>query len=125
MPGLVPGIHVLKRNNSWMGGAKPAPTHKKRKGRTMRRALTASVLTVALLSFAGTAHAADELKVGTPEGTAFMFAVLDVGNGAGIFAKHDLAVEKLNFACGGKLGEAISAGAVDRTISGNPDMASA
>ena len=53
------------------------------------------------------AHAADDLNVGTPEGTAFMFAVLDVGNGAGIFAKHDLTVEKLNFAGGGKIGEAI------------------
>ncbi len=63
------------------------------------------------------------LEVGTPEGTAFMFAVLDVGNGAGIFAKHDLTVEKLNFAGGGKIGEAIAAGAVDLTVSGNTDMA--
>jgi NitT/TauT family transport system substrate-binding protein len=77
----------------------------------------------AMLLTIGTAHAADELKVGTPEGTAFMFAVLDVGNGTGIFAKHDLAIEKINFAGGGKLGEAIAAGAVDLTVAGNTDMA--
>jgi ABC-type nitrate/sulfonate/bicarbonate transport system substrate-binding protein len=72
---------------------------------------------------AGSARAADEVRVGTPEGTAFMFAVLDVGEGAGIFAKHDLKVEKINFAGGGKLGEAVSAGAVDFTVSGNTDLA--
>jgi NitT/TauT family transport system substrate-binding protein len=86
---------------------------------TKRTALAAAVL----IGFVGSANAADELKVGTPEGTAFMFAVLDVGNGAGIFAKHDLKVEKLNFAGGGKIGEAIAAGAVDLTVSGNTDMA--
>src|ERR1700761_7863617 len=92
---------------------------KKRGGGTMRTGLQLAIIASGWLAFAGAANAADELKVGTPEGTAFMFAVLDVGNGAGIFAKHDLTVEKLNFAGGGKLGEAISAGAVDLTISGN------
>ena len=83
----------------------------------------AAFAAVALVGLAGSAHAADELRVGTPEGTAFMFAVLDVGNATGIFAKHDLTVEKLNFAGGGKIGEAIAAGAVDLTVSGNTDIA--
>jgi NitT/TauT family transport system substrate-binding protein len=89
----------------------------------MRTGLQLTMLVSGWLALAGSAHAADALKVGTPEGTAFMFAVLDVGNGTGIFAKHDLTVEKLNFAGGGKIGEAISAGAVDLTVSGNTDMA--
>jgi NitT/TauT family transport system substrate-binding protein len=83
----------------------------------------AALAALALVGLAGSAHAADELRVGTPEGTAFMFAVLDVGTGTGIFAKHDLKVEKLNFAGGGKIGEAIAAGAVDLTVSGNTDIA--
>jgi len=66
---------------------------------------------------------AEPLRVGTPEGSAFMFAVLDVGIGAGIFAKHGLTVEKLNFAGGGKLGEAMAGGALDLTVSGNTDVA--
>ena len=70
-----------------------------------------------------TALALDHVRVGTPEGTAFMFAVIDVGIGADIFKKHDLEVEKLNFAGGGKLGEAMAGGAVDLTVSGNTDMA--
>jgi len=86
----------------------------------MKRAALAAAALVGLMA---SAHAADELRVGTPEGTAFMFAVLDVGNGTGIFAKHDLKVEKLNFAGGGKVGEAIAAGAVDLTVSGNTDIA--
>jgi ABC-type nitrate/sulfonate/bicarbonate transport system substrate-binding protein len=66
---------------------------------------------------------AEPLRVGTPEGSAFMFAVIDVGTGAGIFKKHGLSVEKLNFAGGGKLGEAMAAGALDFTVSGNTDVA--
>jgi NitT/TauT family transport system substrate-binding protein len=69
------------------------------------------------------AFAADLVRVGTPEGTAFMFAVLDVGEGAGIFAKHGLKVEKINFGGGGKLGEAMASGALDFTVSGNTDIA--
>jgi NitT/TauT family transport system substrate-binding protein len=71
----------------------------------------------------GTAHAADHVRVGTPEGTAYVFAPIDVGNGTGIFEKHGLTVEKLNFAGGGKIGEAMSANAVDVTVSGNTDLA--
>jgi NitT/TauT family transport system substrate-binding protein len=75
------------------------------------------------VALGGAARAADHVRIGTPEGSAYMFAVIDVGNGAGIFAKHDLTVEKINFAGGGKLGEAVAAGAVDLTVSGNTDLA--
>ncbi|HEX3973028.1 MAG TPA: hypothetical protein VHX19_17000, partial [Stellaceae bacterium] len=60
-----------------------------------------------MMAFAGAAQADDHVRVGTPEGTAYIFAPIDVGNGAGIFAKHGLTVEKLNFAGGGKIGEAM------------------
>ncbi len=99
------------------------------RGKWRRMAARRFVATLGMVGVAlvaargGPAWAADRLRVGTPEGTAYMFAILDVGIGAGIFAKHDLAVEKLNFAGGGKLGEAMSAGALDLTVSGNTDMA--
>jgi len=63
----------------------------------MKRAALAAAALVGLMA---SAHAADELRVGTPEGTAYVFTPIDVGNGAGIFEKHGLAVEKLNFAGG-------------------------
>ena len=71
----------------------------------------------------GAAQAADHLRVGTPEGSAYVFAPLDVGNGAGIFAKAGLEVEKLNFGGGAKLEQAMSAGAIDMTVAGNIGLA--
>lgn len=84
-----------------------------------------AVWTIGLCLFpgSGAALASDLVRVGTPEGTAFMFAVLDVGIGAGIFAQHDLTVEKINFGGGGKLQEGVTSGAVDLTVSGNTDLA--
>ncbi|HWE73268.1 MAG TPA: ABC transporter substrate-binding protein [Stellaceae bacterium] len=89
----------------------------------MRTGLLFSLVVSGLSAFAVAAQADDHVRVGTPEGTAYVFAPIDVGNGAGIFAKHGLTVEKLNFAGGGKIGEAMSANAVDVTVSGNTDLA--
>ena len=63
------------------------------------------------------------IRVGTPEGTAYVFAPIDVGNGAGIFAKAGLEVEKLNFGGGAKLEQAMSAGAIDMSVAGNIGLA--
>ena len=78
---------------------------------------------VACAAFGGVAHAADHLRVGTPEGSAYVFAPIDVGNGAGIFAKAGLEVEKLNFGGGAKLEQAMSAGAIDMSVAGNIGLA--
>ena len=94
-----------------------------REGAFRAAVLALSGLSLSALAPARPAIAADEVRVGTPEGTAFMFAVIDVGTGAGIFAKHDLSVEKINFAGGGKLQEGVTSGAVDMTVSGNTDLA--
>jgi ABC-type nitrate/sulfonate/bicarbonate transport system substrate-binding protein len=69
------------------------------------------------------ALALDTLRVGTPEGCAFVFALLDVGMGAGIFARHGLAIQKINFAGGGKLDQGMASGAIDLSISGNAELA--
>jgi NitT/TauT family transport system substrate-binding protein len=69
------------------------------------------------------AFAADLLRVGTPEASAFMFAILDVGIDAKIFEKHNIPVERIDFAGGGKLQEGMTAGAVDLSLTGNGEMA--
>ena len=81
------------------------------------------VTIAALLTGATVAQAADHIRVGTPEGTAYVFAPIDVGNGAGIFAKAGLEVEKLNFGGGAKLEQAMSAGAIDMSVAGNIGLA--
>jgi NitT/TauT family transport system substrate-binding protein len=94
-----------------------------RHGASQAALLAGCAISVCVLDDGRSAWAADQVRVGTPEGTAFMFAVIDVGIGTGIFAKHDLSVEKINFAGGGKLQEGVTSGAVDMTVSGNTDLA--
>jgi len=69
------------------------------------------------------ASAADKLRVGTPEGSAFVFALLDVGIGAGTFAKQGLEIEKVNFGGGAKLDQGMTSGAIDLSVSGNAELA--
>jgi ABC-type nitrate/sulfonate/bicarbonate transport system substrate-binding protein len=69
------------------------------------------------------ASAGDRLRVGTPEGSAFVFALLDTGMGAGIFAQHGIEIDKVNFAGGGKLDQGMTSGAIDLSVSGNAELA--
>jgi ABC-type nitrate/sulfonate/bicarbonate transport system substrate-binding protein len=77
---------------------------------------------VAILS-GQAAYAADKVRVGTPEGTSFAFAVIDVGIGADVFKKYDLEVEKINFAGGSKLQQGMTADAIDVSVAGNTELA--
>src|SRR5579863_9254554 len=89
----------------------------------MRRGIGLCAAVVALLAGVGVAHAADRIRVGTPEGSAYVFAPIDVANGAGIFAKAGLEVAKINFGGGAKLEQAMSAGAIDMSVAGNIGLA--
>lgn len=91
--------------------------------RRQRGLLPASMIATLLATCASFAQAADHIRVGTPEGSAYVFAPIDVGNGAGIFAKAGLEVEKLNFGGGAKLEQAMSAGAIDMSVAGNIGLA--
>jgi NitT/TauT family transport system substrate-binding protein len=62
---------------------------------------------------AGLAQADEKVRVGTPETTAFSFSVVDVGNATGIFKKSGLEVERIDFAGGAKMHQAMDAGALD------------
>lgn len=75
------------------------------------------IVAIALACSAGLATADEKVRVGTPETTAFSFSVVDVGNATGIFKKYGFEVERIDFAGGAKMHQAMDAGALD-VISG-------
>lgn len=77
---------------------------------------------LAAILVATSAAAQDKLRVGTPEPTAFVFSLLDVGIEAGFFKKHGLEVERVDFAGGAKLHQAIAAGAIDIAVGTGTDL---
>ncbi|HWE71732.1 MAG TPA: ABC transporter substrate-binding protein [Stellaceae bacterium] len=76
-----------------------------------------SIATLALACSACLAQADEKIRIGTPEATSFSFSVPDVGNAVGIFKKYGLDVERIDFAGGAKMHQAMDAGALD-AISG-------
>ena len=68
------------------------------------------------------ASATESVRVGTSAIGSYFFELLDVGSGAGIFAKHDIELERTDFAGGGQLAQAVSAGAIDMALSGSTDL---
>jgi ABC-type nitrate/sulfonate/bicarbonate transport system substrate-binding protein len=87
----------------------------------MMKQLAAAAL-VAGLFVAPMAHAADQIRVGTPEPHAFNFGMLDAGTQLGIFAKNGVDVQRLDLGGGAKLHQAMIAGAVDVALGGGTDL---
>jgi NitT/TauT family transport system substrate-binding protein len=77
---------------------------------------------VAVIGLAAPSHAMDKLRVGVPNGTAFMFAIVDLGVTTGIFEKRGIDIEKIAFEGGGKLEQAMAAGSVDIAATGSTDL---
>lgn len=75
------------------------------------------IAAIALACSAGLSQADEKVRIGTPEPTGFSFSVPDVGNAVGIFKKYGLDVERIDFAGGAKMHQAMDAGALD-VISG-------
>lgn len=69
------------------------------------------------------ATAGDTLRVGKAVVENIGFIPLDVGIEYGTFAKQGLAIEEVNFAGGAKIAQAMTAGAIDISLSAGPDMA--
>lgn len=87
---------------------------------SLRRLCPAALVALVLAAVAGPlAFAADTVRVGVPAGRAFMFAVIDVGNEAGIFKKLGLDVEKVDFAGGAKLIQGMASNSVDAAVTGS------
>lgn len=76
-----------------------------------------TIAVVLVVAVAAQARADEKVRVGTPEATGFSFSVPDVGNATGIFKKYGLDVERIDFAGGAKMHQAMDAGALD-VISG-------
>jgi NitT/TauT family transport system substrate-binding protein len=92
--------------------------------RTALGALAGSLVAVSSRrAWAEDNQAATTLRVGKAVVENIGFIPLDVGMDNGIFAKHGLAIEELNFAGGAKIAQAMAAGAVDISLSAGPDMA--
>lgn len=89
---------------------------------TRRTAITALAGSLAALRLSTAWAAGEPLRVGKAVVENVGFIPLDVGMELGIFAKHGLAVEELNFAGGAKIAQAMTAGAIDISLSAGPDM---
>lgn len=90
--------------------------------KTRARLASIAMLGLALCGIASRASAAETVRVGTSAIGSYIFELLDVGTGAGIFAKHGIQLERTDFAGGGQLAQGISAGAVDVALSGSTDL---
>ena len=92
-------------------------------GRALARTAGAAMIAAVVGHLAaGPARAEDRIRAGTPEPSAFVFCGLDVGSETGIFAKYGLAVERIDFAGGAKLHQAMAAGALDVIIGTGSDL---
>jgi len=90
--------------------------------RTRTGVLLGVLLVLGLGPRAAPAGELTKLRVGTPEGSSFMFTVVDVGVRTGIFRKHGLDVEKIDFQGGAKLQQGIISHSVEVTVAGSSDI---
>lgn len=84
-------------------------------------------LALALLALgiaaAGSADAADKVRVGKAVGTAWIFTPVDIGIREGIFAKYGLDVDIATFSGDAKLQQALLSNSVDFGLGSGPAMA--
>ncbi len=78
---------------------------------------------IVMVSLAGTAGAAEKLRVGKAVPFAWTFTPLDVGMQTGIFLKHGLEIEASAFGGDAKLQQALTADSLDIGIGSGPGMA--
>ena len=67
-------------------------------------------------------HAADLLRVGTPEATSLPFNLLAIGSKSGIFAKNNIEIEREDLAGSAKLHPAMAAGVLDLAMGSGSDF---
>ena len=79
-------------------------------------------VSVGLVLCAFGAQADAKIRAGTPEPTAFVFSPVTVGIETGIFKKAGLDVERIDFAGGAKMHQAMAAGSLDVIIGTGSDM---
>jgi NitT/TauT family transport system substrate-binding protein len=90
----------------------------------LRRNLTLAALATSLLAAIALPASADEaLKVGKSVPQAFGFTPLNVGIEKGIFKKHGVEVEAVDFGGAPRLAQGLISNAVDMGLGSGPDMA--
>ena len=86
-------------------------------------ATAACGLAAGALSPPAQAQALTKVRIGKPQAATFPFVPVEVGIATGIFKKHGLEVESIDFAGGPRVQQAITANAVDIAIGSGPEMA--
>jgi ABC-type nitrate/sulfonate/bicarbonate transport system substrate-binding protein len=76
-----------------------------------------------LFGLAGSAAAAEKLRVGKAVPEAFSFVPLDVGMRQGIFARHGVEIESISFAGDARMQQAAAADSIDILLGSGPAMA--
>ena len=89
-------------------------------GRSLAPALAVAA---AIIAVAAPARAADTLHVGKASLTASATLPVDLGIKTGIFAKHGVDVQLINFEGSSKMHQAMVAGNIDIGVGGGPEMA--
>src|SRR5260221_14537701 len=69
------------------------------------------------------AQALVKVRIGKPQAATFPFVPVEVGIATGIFKKHGLEVESIDFAGGPRVQQAITPNALDIRIGSGPEMA--
>jgi len=90
-------------------------------GRNLTLAAGAALICAAMSG--GPAQADSVVRVGTAVATVFDFVPLNVGIEKGIFKKHGIEVQELNFGGAAKMHQAMVAGSVDVGLGGGPELA--
>jgi ABC-type nitrate/sulfonate/bicarbonate transport system substrate-binding protein len=83
----------------------------------------AILLVAAATLSSGVAHAADKVRVGKAQGTAWTFLPVDIGVEHGLFAKQDIEVDSSNLGGDAKVQQALAAGSIDFGLGSGPGMA--
>ena len=83
--------------------------------------LIRGLMMAAMLGIAGSAGAAEKLRVGKADATDYDFALLQVGIDAGIFAKYGLELETSTLP-GAQLHQAMTAGSIDLALGSGTDF---
>ncbi len=90
--------------------------------RSHLHSLAAAVAITILGLFPRTASAEDVVKVAKSVPNPLAFAVLDIGNDAGIWAKHGLKLEIMNSSGDAKMQQTMVAGEIDFGLGSGPGM---
>jgi NitT/TauT family transport system substrate-binding protein len=90
--------------------------------RSHLHSLAAAVAIMILGLFPRTASSEDVVKVAKSVPNPLAFAVLDIGNDAGIWAKHGLKLEIMNSSGDAKMQQAMVAGEIDFGLGSGPGM---